>query len=60
VFRKHIAEVQAEIPSDRLLTFDLKEGWEPLCEFLGVEVPNIPFPKTNSSKAFVEEEWKQS
>ena len=60
VFRKHISEVQSEIPPDRLLTFDLKEGWEPLCEFLEVEVPDIPFPRTNSSKAFVDEEWKQN
>jgi hypothetical protein len=59
VFREHIAEVQAETPARRLLTFDLREGWRPLCGFLGVEVPDMPFPKTNSSKAFVEEEWKQ-
>ena len=59
VFREHIAAVQAEIPPDRLLTFDLREGWQPLCDFLGVEVPDIPFPKTNSSKEFVDEEWKQ-
>jgi hypothetical protein len=60
VFREHIAEVQAEIPAHRLLTFDLQEGWQPLCEFLEVEVPDIPFPRTNSSKAFVDEEWKQN
>ena len=59
IFRQHIAEVQSEIPSDRLLTFDLRNGWKPLCEFLEVEAPDVPFPKTNSSKAFVEEEWKQ-
>lgn len=59
IFKKHIAEVQSEIPADRLLTFDLRDGWRPLCDFLGVEVPDVPFPKTNSSKAFVEEEWKQ-
>jgi hypothetical protein len=58
-FRRHVAEVQSEIRSDRLLTFDVREGWEPLCKFLCVEAPDIPFPKTNSSKAFVEEEWKQ-
>ena len=50
VFREHIAEVQSTIPADRLLTFDLRDGWPPLCEFLEVEVPEIPFPKTNSSK----------
>ncbi len=59
VFKSHIAEVQAEIPADRLLTFDLGDGWGPLCEFLGVAVPDIPFPKTNSSKQFHQEEWKQ-
>jgi hypothetical protein len=51
--------VQAEIPAQRLLTFDLREGWRPLCEFLGADVPDTPFPKTNSSKEFVEQEWKQ-
>jgi len=59
VFKRHIAEVQSEIPADRLLTFDARDGWKPLCEFLGVEVPEIPFPRTNSSREFVEAEWKQ-
>jgi hypothetical protein len=59
VFKEHIAEVQSEISPDRLLTFDLRDGWEPLCEFLQVDLPDIPFPKTNSSKQFGEEEWKQ-
>jgi Sulfotransferase domain len=59
VFREHIAAVQSEIPAHRLLTFDLRDGWRPLCGFLGVEVPGIPFPRTNSSKEFVDEEWKQ-
>jgi Sulfotransferase domain len=58
IFREHIAEVQAAIPAERLLVFDLREGWAPLCAFLGVDVPDIPFPKTNSSKEFHEEEWK--
>jgi hypothetical protein len=58
VFKRHIAEVQGEISADRLLTIDLRDGWEPLCEFLGVEVPDIPFPKTNSSKQFHDDEWK--
>ncbi len=59
VFREHVAEVQSTIPSDRLLTFDLRDGWQPLCAFLEVKVPDIPFPRTNSSKAFADEEWKQ-
>jgi Sulfotransferase domain len=59
VFREHIAEVQSEVPPERLLTFDLREGWGPLCDFLGVEKPGIPFPRTNSSSEFVDQEWKQ-
>ena len=59
VFREHVAQVQSEIPAERLLTFDLRDGWQPLCEFLGVQVPEILFPRTNSSREFVDEEWKQ-
>jgi Sulfotransferase domain len=59
VFRDHIAAVQAEIPNDRLLTFDPGEGWAPLCRFLDLDAPDIAFPKTNSSRQFAEEEWKR-
>lgn len=58
VFRAHIATVQAELAGPRLLTFDVTQGWAPLCAFLGVAVPDAPFPRTNSSKEFVEDEWK--
>ena len=51
-FNAHIAEVQAEIAPERLLTFDVREGWGPLCAFLGVDVPDVDFPNTNSSKDF--------
>jgi Sulfotransferase domain len=60
VFREHVAAVETEIPPERLLIFDLSDGWAPLCAFLGVAVPDIPFPKTNSSKEFKEEEWKEA
>jgi hypothetical protein len=60
IFRDHIAEVQAEVPAERLLTFDARDGWAPLCRFLGVAVPDAPFPKTNSSRQFVDQEWKQN
>jgi hypothetical protein len=49
IFKEHNAEVQRTVASDRLLVFDTKEGWGPLCDFLGVEMPAIPFPKTNTS-----------
>ena len=37
VFERHSAEVQQRVLEDRLLVYDIKAGWEPLCEFLGVE-----------------------
>ena len=57
VFRDHVATVQATIPPQRLLTFDVREGWGPLCGFLGCPVPDITFPRLNSSRQFTEEEW---
>jgi hypothetical protein len=47
-------EVQRNIPSDRLLVWSVQEGWEPLCEFLEVPVPDQPFPRLNDSKVFSE------
>lgn len=52
VLTRHEAEVKHGIPAARLLVFDVAEGWEPLCRFLGVAVPDAPFPRTNSSKEF--------
>jgi hypothetical protein len=52
VFNRHNEEVRRTIPKERLLVFDAKQGWEPLCEFLGVPAPATPFPKTNSTEEF--------
>lgn len=48
-FNEHVAEVQARIPAERLLTFEVKQGWGPLCEFLEVPVPAEPFPHINDT-----------
>jgi hypothetical protein len=45
-------EIQRDIPSDRLLVWSVTDGWEPLCEFLGKDVPDTPFPRLNDSKEF--------
>ena len=42
-----VACTQASVPADRLLIFDVKQGWAPLCEFLGRPVPAVPFPRGN-------------
>jgi hypothetical protein len=54
VFREHNERVRREIPADRLLVFEVAQGWEPLCSFLGVPVPETPFPRLNDSVAFNE------
>jgi hypothetical protein len=52
VFREHNAEVQRTIAPERLLVWSPPEGWGPLCAFLGVAVPDTPFPHANSTEAF--------
>ena len=47
-------EVQQTVPSERLLVWSMTDGWEPLCEFLDVDVPDMPFPHLNDSKEFNE------
>jgi hypothetical protein len=47
-------EVRQAVPDDRLLVWSVTDGWEPLCDFLGVPVPDAPFPHLNDSKMFAE------
>lgn len=47
IFKEHIEKVKATVPPERLLVFNVKEGWEPLCDFLDVPVPERPFPHVN-------------
>jgi hypothetical protein len=51
-FNDHIAEVQRSIPAERLLTYDGAQGWEPLCDFLGVPAPEEDYPFTNTTADF--------
>jgi len=52
VYRRHNAEVRRAFPPDRLLVFEVSWGWAPLCEFLGVAIPDRPYPKTNTTEEF--------
>jgi hypothetical protein len=52
MFEKHTAEVKRVVPPDRLLVFEAKEGWAPLCKFLGVPVPAEPYPRVNDTAQF--------
>ncbi|KAJ4149977.1 hypothetical protein LMH87_010749 [Akanthomyces muscarius] len=49
VYRKHNDAVRRAVPKDRLLEYKLGSGWEPLCKFLGKEVPDVPFPHLNEA-----------
>ena len=48
-FNQWVDEVKKTVPADRLLVFSVKEGWEPLCKFLEVPVPDQPFPRVNDT-----------
>jgi len=53
IFERHVQEVKDRVPAERLLVYDVKEGWEPLCRFLHVAVPaDKPFPHLNETSAF--------
>lgn len=52
VFNDWNALVKRTVSADKLLVFEVKDGWGPLCRFLGVPVPGIPFPKSNDSENF--------
>ena len=52
-YERHVAVVRASIPEDRLLVYSVREGWGPLCRFLGVPIPRTPFPRTNDRRSFL-------
>lgn len=54
VFEKHNQSVINEVPRERLLVFEAKQGWAPLCEFLGVPVPETDYPRVNTTAQFNE------
>ena len=52
-FTSHIDEVKKHVRADRLLVYDVNQGWEPLCNFLGVEPPTTPFPHYHDTNAYL-------
>ena len=50
---RHNEEVERVVPAERLLTWNVAEGWGPLCEFLEVPVPDVEFPHVNDRKEFL-------
>jgi hypothetical protein len=52
VYNRHNDEVRRTIPADRLLEFEARDGWGPLCAFLGVPAPETAYPSVNSTEEF--------
>jgi len=52
-YEAHADEVKAAIPPEQLLVYSVDQGWGPLCAFLGVPVPDAPFPRTNDRAEFL-------
>jgi len=53
IYERHNQEVIRSITPERLLIFEAREGWAPLCQFLGKPIPDVDFPHVNSSEEFV-------
>ncbi|HEY1615490.1 MAG TPA: sulfotransferase [Rhizomicrobium sp.] len=53
VFEENTARVMREVARERLLVWDAREGWEPICRALDLPVPDEPFPRTNTR-----EDWR--
>jgi hypothetical protein len=51
-YQRHVAEVRTSVDPDRLLIYQVSDGWDPLCEFLGVDRPDQPFPRVNEAASF--------
>ncbi|KAK4497712.1 hypothetical protein PRZ48_010365 [Zasmidium cellare] len=57
-YLEHNQHIKDIVPKENLLTYRPGDGWEPLCRFLGKDVPDTPFPKANAGNAAaVAHEW---
>lgn len=52
VWNSHLEEVKSHVPPEKLLVYDVRDGWGPLCTFLGVPEPSEPLPHLNKKENF--------
>lgn len=52
-FNEHIENVKKNVPEEKLLVYSVTQGWEPLCKFLDLPVPDRPFPFQNAGTAHI-------
>jgi hypothetical protein len=55
VYQSYYRDVRAMVPEERKLEYRIGDGWEPLCRFLDVDVPDVPFPRDNHSASHDQE-----
>ena len=53
IFNQYTNNVRQHVPPEKLLVFQVKKGWEPLCTFLNLPVPDVPFPHVNDREAML-------
>ncbi|KAI1248135.1 hypothetical protein MGN70_010384 [Eutypa lata] len=53
IYHEHYRKIRSLVPRERLLEYNVKQGWDPLCKFLGDPVPFDPFPHVNDAESFV-------
>jgi hypothetical protein len=51
-YQRHNDQVRAQCPPDRLVEWSPADAWKPLCAALGTDIPDEPFPRTNSAREF--------
>lgn len=54
VYREYTSQIRAIVSPERLLEYQVNSGWGPLCQFLGHDVPDTRFPRSNDTDAFVD------
>ena len=52
IYREHCDMIRGLVPKEKLLEWNVQDGWEPLCQFLGKDVPEEPFPNVNNAAGF--------
>ncbi|ORX53567.1 hypothetical protein DM01DRAFT_1287876 [Hesseltinella vesiculosa] len=52
LYINHVEDVKRNVPADRLLVFNIGDGWDELCEFLDKPIPDVPFPNSNNTENF--------
>ena len=60
LYESHFKRIRELVPRERLLEYEVKQGWPPLCNFLGVEEPMHEFPWANDKEELLKFVWNQT